>query len=428
VSPQRPHRPHEEGPRLEQRGRWFAADLRPWGGPRRQTLRNPKAPGWPRTGRGERTEDPETADRWRWAYVDVLRGDRKRLALDLGAKPTAVETLVGEYLAHRERQGATVSSLKGMRTALLVHLAVALDRATTSDAVTTDRLQRFLNGLADDGYAPSTLATLKKTWRAFFAWVAAKEKHEHNPVVGITTPEPMGDDADVYTFDEAGRGALRDAADRIDREGWPAAVVAAFRATRATREGVALAPTFSMRRALELGLGTGGRQGELFGLTEGAFRHRAVRFTAQLNIRGELAPLKGKHARTALVLPDWWAWHRQGAPGGDRVLRTGRRDAAVLRISGRWIWLLYRTAERLHGLAPVPDGIGWHALRHTYARVFIESGGRMEELRKSLGHSSIVTTETFYDHFHEDHAAALAAARIYPPDVTPLRPRGVHAG
>jgi integrase len=59
------------------------------------------------------------------------------------------------------------------------------------------------------------------------------------------------------------------------------------------------------------------------------------------------------------------------------------------------------------------DGVGYHSFRHTYARIFIESGGRFEELQKSLRHSSIVTTETLYGHFHEDVAAKLAGDRIY---------------
>ena len=51
--------------------------------------------------------------------------------------------------------------------------------------------------------------------------------------------------------------------------------------------------------------------------------------------------------------------------------------------------------------------------RQTYARRFIELGGRFEELQKSLGHKSITTTEQTYGHFHEDIAASLARGRIY---------------
>jgi len=58
-------------------------------------------------------------------------------------------------------------------------------------------------------------------------------------------------------------------------------------------------------------------------------------------------------------------------------------------------------------------GVRFHAGRHTCARLFIEMAGRFEELQKSLGHASIVTTEKQYGHFHEDVAAANAVRRIY---------------
>ena len=65
-------------------------------------------------------------------------------------------------------------------------------------------------------------------------------------------------------------------------------------------------------------------------------------------------------------------------------------------------------AARLGG-----EGVRFHIFRHTYARRFIELGGRFEELQKSLGHKSIRTTEGTYAHFPEDVAAAQARARIY---------------
>lgn len=49
----------------------------------------------------------------------------------------------------------------------------------------------------------------------------------------------------------------------------------------------------------------------------------------------------------------------------------------------------------------------------TYARRFVEAGGRLEELQHSLGHSSIRTTETCYGHFTDDTAASMARLRIY---------------
>ena len=68
----------------------------------------------------------------------------------------------------------------------------------------------------------------------------------------------------------------------------------------------------------------------------------------------------------------------------------------------------------MYDLAEVnAEGQAWHALRHTYARRFVEAGGRLEELQHSLGHSSIRTTETCYGHFTDDTAASMARLRIY---------------
>ena len=58
-------------------------------------------------------------------------------------------------------------------------------------------------------------------------------------------------------------------------------------------------------------------------------------------------------------------------------------------------------------------GMGWHILRHTYAREFIKMGGHFEKLQKSLGHKIIMVTEDRYGHFHEDVAVKLAGKRIY---------------
>lgn len=77
-------------------------------------------------------------------------------------------------------------------------------------------------------------------------------------------------------------------------------------------------------------------------------------------------------------------------------------------------------------------GIGLHSLRHTYARQFIEKGGRLEELQKSLGDSSITITERFYGHMTEQSAATLARWKIYGEDARPqvvtTTPRKVKTG
>jgi integrase len=136
-----------------------------------------------------------------------------------------------------------------------------------------------------------------------------------------------------------------------------------------------------------------------------------VRFTLQLARdaigRGDgLKGLKGKEARTTLVLPSWWDHHLARARG--RVLgNESIRGPRLLHTAFRWINTLYDVAQ------VNAEGQAWHALRHTYSRLFLEAGGRLEELQKSLGHASIQTTEDYYGHFSDDAAATLARLRIY---------------
>ncbi len=114
--------------------------------------------------------------------------------------------------------------------------------------------------------------------------------------------------------------------------------------------------------------------------------------------------LKGKIARTALVLPFWWPHYRpsagwlftdaQGSPAGDRGIRHN-------------VERLLRDAK-LDG-----PGRGLHDARRTYGRLFLELGGWMDELQRSLGHASIRTTERQYGRFQGEVAAEFARQRIY---------------
>lgn len=54
-----------------------------------------------------------------------------------------------------------------------------------------------------------------------------------------------------------------------------------------------------------------------------------------------------------------------------------------------------------------------HQFRHTYAFLFLERGGTMEQLQKCLGHGKITTTQEYYDHFTSEHAARAGVDSIY---------------
>lgn len=65
--------------------------------------------------------------------------------------------------------------------------------------------------------------------------------------------------------------------------------------------------------------------------------------------------------------------------------------------------------------AGVPKKLRLHDLRHTFAGLFLASGGDIFKLSKILGHSSVAITQQVYAHLHPD-----AFAEDY--NRSPLRP------
>ena len=359
-------------------------------------MRDPEAPGWPE--RGERTEIEEIAKRWKWAYLALARGEHRRRVLGLGRVPERLDAAVRGFLEHRERavERATFINDRSATGHLLDHFR---GHVLTSTVAEPAALQALVDELLAAGYQPTTLDTYTRSWRVFFEWChfgvcgqALRQGSTNrrrlaeffDPVGELRLPDPGA--TDVGTLPDEALPELFRAAERVDaqrRRGHPSAVL-----------------------ACGVGLYMGARQGEIFALAwqEISKPSRTVRFNFQVQKdRAELKPLKGKLARTALVLPEWWELHRPAV--GFVVGRAGRPMGTTAQ---RDMITRVLDASGLNG-----PGIGWHVLRHTFARLFLERGGRMGELQKSLGHSSIRTTEQTYGHFQEDVAAKLARERIY---------------
>lgn len=375
---QRPHRPHELGPRVFRRGRWFAADLRPWDGGR-PTLRNPSARGWP--DRGSRTEDSETARRWAWAYVDHYRDEQKRKHLGLSQKSRPLGPAALEWIRHRERQKKSAKTIEGGTTAI-GHLEDYLGPDHAIEEITSAVLQEFFNSFLDAGYAVTTLDTMRRHFSSFFGWA----RIEPNPASRPRLDMPDMPEWEARDWSNEDLVRIRAAANKIDE----------------ARDGK---PPY-MRRSVEVALGTGGRQAELYAFDRRDFSdvRKAVRVVRQLDRSGgRREKLKGKRARTAVVLPFTWDWLPESGlvlPDEDGGTIKTRRSRDLL-------------LEVLEEAGLYEDGIGHHRFRHTYARLFLEMGGWMDELQRSLGHASIKTTERIYGHFAPERAAHFAVSRIY---------------
>jgi site-specific recombinase XerD len=283
--------------------------------------------------------------------------------------------MTAAYLEHRRatREKSTWSSDRSALNHLLDHIA----NHRPVHSIEPADLQAIIDAMTQKGYAASTLFTYRKSWQTFFRWHGP-----HDPTKDVTTPSRNQDDAPTFEPDELIR--LRTAADKVARQ-------------RAEPNA---------RLVIELGLCMGLRQGEIFALRWEAIDPdtRSVRIRWQIP-KDSTTPkgLKGKRARTALIMPEWWALHREatGYICGMRGRPIGSRSQRDL------ITRILDTA----GLNDV--GMGYHVLRHTYARHFVEQGGGYESLQVGLGHKSITTTQTTYGHFREDAAAKLAGAAIY---------------
>ena len=161
---------------------------------------------------------------------------------------------------------------------------------------------------------------------------------------------------------------------------------------------------------LEVALATGCRVAELGALEWSAFNEDecTVRLRWQVPPDGygsALQPLKGRRNRTALVLPSWWAYHQEHRKG--RVILTPTAKRVAHRSLEGWFTRI------IEGAGLKRDRQNAHLARHTYARICLDKGARLEELQRFLGHASIRTTEQCYGWLTGDSATTLARARIY---------------
>ena len=352
------HRPHEHGPQVFRRGRYYAADLRPWKGGR-PTLRDPAARGWPRE--GKKTEFEDVARRWAWKYVDQSLDRDHREQTGRPAKAERFSSAKARYLVHRGRQ-IEMNTLQADGTALN-HLETLVGEARPTDRVGLRELQAWFDARLDEGYKPMTLERYRLSMVAFFAWTGGP-----NPAEGVQLPEQDGRDARAWNDDEI--TALRKAADTL---------------------------SVDHRTYLELGLSTGGRYCELLALQYQDFdpARRTVRFRRQVETEyvTRTKGLKSDKNRTALVLPSWWQFHRT-EPGVIVKLKRPLND-------------ILRAAKMKE-----PQILN-HAMRHSYARICLENGVPLEVLKKYLGHASITTTECEYGWMREEVASSIGQRVFY---------------
>lgn len=357
------HHPHKHGPQVFRRGRYYAADLRPWKGGR-PTLRDPGSQGWPHE--GDKTEDEDEARRWAWRYVDALRGEQRARREGRPPKAETVAVARERYLRHRGRQ-VEMNTLGADLTALN-HLEAYVGEGRRTDRITPEELQRWFDARLDQGYKASTLERYRLSMSAFFAYLQGP-----NPAGKVELPRSEERDARPWSDDELEQ--IRRAADKLGR---------------------------GYRQFFELGVCTGGRYAELLALEWGDFDaiNRTVRFRRQAVTEGtsRTKGLKGDRNRTALVLPEWWAWHDGGV---GKIVRLRRPLAKVLKAAE------LKEPEILN-----------HAMRHSYARICRERYHvPISILKVYLGHRSERVTERFYGWMGREVATDYGRQLVYGDDV-----------
>lgn len=376
---QRSHTPHRLGPRVWKRGRYQYCDLRPWGGPK-TVMRNPKAEGWP--AQGDKTEDEDIARKWAWEYVAYYRDGIRRNLLGLGPRPKKLKDATQEFLDHR----AVIvepNTWSSDRTAVAHLIEWFTESAKTTD-ITSDGLQKLVNERLRAGYAVGSMRTFLTSVGPFMKFVGL------DGIVGqIVLPKRAKADVHAWTDSELKR--IRKAADYVSKHynerDWP-----------------------NPRKVLEFFLASGCRQQEGFAAEEPRVdkRENTVRLTHQLDRNtNELRMLKGKEARTVLLLPEYFddGWYDPKNKG----FVLGKPNGKPLGYRSQ-VNLLTRILDAAQLKTP---RVAYHSLRHTYARLFLERGASLEMLQEMLGHKSIKTTEEDYKHFTSDVASRLARQRIY---------------
>lgn len=218
---------------------------------------------------------------------------------------------------------------------------------------------------------------------------------------------------------------------------WTREQVAAARAQLATRDLGAM---------VDLGVGCGLRQGEIFGLAEtdiqrlGADRKLRVRRQVKYLVEDKALvfapPKRGKqreiplpptveralaaHMRRTPPREVTLPWERgHGRPVTERLLfvrRTARGDGLPYHRTGfGYLWQEVRQAV---GVEPAPEN-GMHGLRHTFASYQLAAGVDLLKVSKWLGHASAAFTAEVYGHFIPDaegRGTAAADAFLVLPD------------
>jgi integrase len=233
-------------------------------------------------------------------------------------------------------------------------------------------------------YPAGTVRTTMTQLSAALSWAVAEGLASVNAARGVKLPPPVPPPLDFLTAEEV-RQLLAESEKRAR--------------TTVGRHGLIAWAQFV---AISLAVRTGLRKGEVFGL-----RWQDVdTATRRLTVSRSYATLpksgKPRHLRLPLalvpVLSEWSALCPRTPEGVVCPVYSNHFTAA-------------RDKSADHGLPELMEAAGcrklprrWHLLRHSFASLFVQSGGNLLSLSKILGHADVKTTMV-YAHLSPDYLA-----------------------
>ncbi|MDH3308435.1 MAG: site-specific tyrosine recombinase XerD [Acidimicrobiia bacterium] len=291
-----------------------------------------------------------------------------------------MKQIADEYVNYLAiERGLAANTVSAYRRDLRQYLEFVADRTVSRQMV-----EAFVEGLWEDGLAPSTISRKVAVVRGLHRFAVAEGSATDDPTVLIDTPRHRQALPKALAVDEVLR--LLEAPDTT---------------TAAGRRDRAL---------LEFLYGTGARVSEAVALSlhDLELEERFALLTGKGN-RQRLVPL-GSHALAALSawLEDRLSWTRPETDDGavfvnHRGRRMGRQGMFDI---------VKRTASKA-GLAPAD--VSPHVLRHSAATHMVEGGADLRTVQEMLGHASISTTQVYTkvsaQHLHEVYAESHPRSR-----------------
>jgi integrase len=270
----------------------------------------------------------------------------------------------------QEYDSPRIKDLDRWRAKLRYHLAVPLSAVGEMQAsqFSVEAAERLRNRLMRQ-YAANTTRTQLSALSAALGWATRKGLMLQNPLARL--PMPRKTVRLEYLSREEAR-ILLTTAESLAKEGNP------------RDEMIAV--------AVALGIYAGLRAGEIFGL-----RWRDVSFSSRLLTVSRSFSRTTKSGLTRHVplnreLSEYLTVWRLRCPKSPDDLVCPSLDGKV--------WTIPKQAPRdlprlyLAASLPVPSA-PWHCLRHTFASLFMMSGGNILTLRTLMGHSDVAQTQAY---------------------------------